>query len=270
MNYAITKRSYVSLPAHLAHAALVIFVVVNSPGTASAAFILQKSAGTPLPQGNLVQYTISLVGTQGETFGGFGFRNPSINPVGAGLGIHNVAAAFTNHGTPTKSEHTPGLWNSDWSPYDTYFLFDATNSVSLGPNFEETNDGTTTGTLGLTLPPFAAVPRSGFGIYTAHPLGSKVLPPTLQSSNVPFMQVVLRSVDSARLRVNLQFSGAPPVEPWEIVIGPFVVPEPSTVALLAVAAIGVVAHHRRDRHCRSLFSPSSYGRVENSVKPCRL
>src|SRR5688500_1859976 len=160
--------------------AVVIAITATSGLTrrALAAVILQKSAGTPLPQGNLVQYTISVVSTQGETIDGF--SDPSINPIGAGLGIHNVAGAFTNHGTPTKSEHNPGLWNQVWTPYDTHFLF-GHESLSLGPPFTETNDGTTTGTLGLTLPPTAAVPRSGFGIYTADPTSARSLPLALQS-----------------------------------------------------------------------------------------
>jgi hypothetical protein len=194
----------------------------------------------PLPQGNLVQYTISAVGTAGERINYF--RNPTINPIGASLGVHNVANAVTNSGTPSKGAQTPGLFNPSWVAYDTYFLI---GYVDMDPpDFSETNDGTTTGQLGLTSQ--FGPPRSGFGIYTSTPESSVLLLfPTHAGSNVRFMQVVLRAKDSALMRVRALTDFGEVSEAQEIIIGPFIVPEPATIALLIVPAIGLVVRRRR-------------------------
>jgi hypothetical protein len=213
--------------------ALVIVILVITP--AAADIVLQSSPGTPLPAGNLVQYTVSAVGTAGEEIDTFSF--PDISAV-SGVGIHNVAQGITNAGTPTKSEHSPGLWNADWAAYDTYFLFNSTESLSFGPNFSETNNGATTGTLGLSTI-LGYTPTSGFGTYMSG-VGSKMILPPNVDSDVPFMQVVLRAQDSAQLNVSMV--GAVRYD-RQIVIGPFV-PEPSTWLL---AAIGCVASLTRRR-----------------------
>jgi hypothetical protein len=223
----------------------------SMPRPALAAVILQKSAGTPLPQGNLVQYTFSAAGTSGETIATF--TNPSITPLGGGLGIHNVRQGFTNAATPTKGEHNPALWNEDWTAYDTYFLFDQVQTLSIGPPFSETNDDSTSGTLGLsTIPtnPMPTKPTSGFGTYNSDPDSRKALLTQWQGSNTPFMQVVLRAQDSARLRVLVAppDTGVPQSVEREIVIGPLV-PEPSAAALFAISSLGLVVSRRiaRDR-----------------------
>jgi hypothetical protein len=218
---------------------MAITALFSMPRPALAAVILQKSVGTPLPQGNLVQYTISAVGTVGEEIDTF--SAPSISPV-SGLGIHNVAQAFSNAGTPTKSEHNPGLWYPDWAAYDTYFMFGTGETLSIGPNFSETNNGATTGTLGLFHSTGGVTPTSGFGTYMAPNTSSKIVLAPHADSDVPFMQVVLRAQDSARLVVSI-VAGNSIAYQEPIIIGPFV-PEPSTIVLLAVSAAGLITSRR--------------------------
>jgi hypothetical protein len=185
--------------------ALVILFVVITP--AAADIVLQSSPGSPLPAGNLVQYTIRAVGTQGETI--TAFRNPSITPLVGSLGIHNVAQGLTNANTPTKDQHDAVLWNADWTPYDTYYLLNDDSLIPEEP-FLETNDGATTGMLGLTNA-FGSVgpPRSGYGNYSNSGIGAiKGVPPADQDSSVPFMQVVLRAQDSALLDIRVDALGS--------------------------------------------------------------
>jgi hypothetical protein len=178
-----------------------VLTVLAAAASSQAAIMLQRSDPTPLPQGGLVSVTLSAVGTAGEMINTF--SNPVITPMGGGKGVHNVAQAFTMGGTPSRGEHMPALWNADWTPYDTYFLFDAANSLSLGPNFEETNDGTTTGMLNLPATPGA--PRSGFGGVTSAAASSKLF--TTPSSNLAFMQVVMAAGESASLSVRVIGNG---------------------------------------------------------------
>jgi hypothetical protein len=178
-----------------------VLTVLAAAASSQAAIMLQASDPTPLPNGNLVSRMITAVGSAGEMINTF--SNPVITPAGGGKGIHNVAQAFTMAGTPSRGEQAPGLWNAEWAPYDSYFLFDATNSLSLGPNFEETNDGTTTGMLNLASTP--AVPRSGFGGLTSQTASSKAF--TTAANSVPFMQVVMAAGEMASLSLRVVGDG---------------------------------------------------------------
>jgi hypothetical protein len=178
-----------------------VLTVLAAAASSQAAIMLQASDPTPLAQGGLVSYTIRAMGTNGEMINTF--TNPVITPVAGDKGVHNVAQAFTMAGTPTRAEHAPGLWNAEWAPYDTHFLFGATDSLSLGPNYEETNDGSTTGMLGLASTP--AVPRSGFGNYNSQATSSKAI--TTAANNVPFMQVIMEANDAAMLSLRVVGDG---------------------------------------------------------------
>jgi hypothetical protein len=238
MNYFQTKKHSLCLYVRRIVVIFTACVLLNA-APAFAAIILQVSPGAQLPQGNLVRYTVNAVGTQGEVINTFSRLH--INPV-SGPGIHNVAQVLTNSGTPTKQEHAPGIFSFNWAAYDSYFLFDNTEMLSLGPNFMETNDGTTSGNLGIS-DMFGRVPRSGFGIYSSDNVSAKaVLAPNADDS-VPFMQVVLRAQDSARLSVRLEGNAGTVSGEPQIIIGPFV-PEPSTVSLLAVSSLGLVVRRR--------------------------
>jgi hypothetical protein len=62
------------------------------------------------------------------------------------------------------------------------------------------------------------------------------------------MQVVLRARDSTRLQVRIEAEGiVVPDFPHEIIIGPFIVPEPSAIALVAIPILGVLANRRQCR-----------------------
>jgi hypothetical protein len=240
MNYTVTKRSYISQLKRVAFVALVIFVVVGSAGAASAEIVLQSSAGTPLPRGNLVQYTISAVGTEGERIQTF--VEPAISPVAGSLGIHNVAWALSNTGTPFKTNHVPHFFDPSWAAYDSFFLF----GDRFEPPLSETNDGTTTGMLGLTAP--VGVPRSGFGTFTPG-LGPPMLF-TAPGSNIPLMQVVMRRGDFALFDVEIAAEGgAPRTVISDYLIG---VPEPATVFLVMPAALIVGRRQTRKRGILSL------------------
>jgi hypothetical protein len=200
----------------------------------SAAIVL-TCACRALEQGNLNQYTISAVGRSGEVI--HAFNNLEIVPLSGSAGVHNVWQAITNGQTPTKQEHIPPLFNADWAAYDTYFLFDNTEASSIGPNFVETNDGATTGTLDLT-PAFDVQPRSGFGDYSSDPGSTKALPDSLAGLVVPILQVVMRRNDLAIIQVNVLANGGtirvenPPLIPC-------VVPEPTSGMLLGLAVLGL-------------------------------
>jgi hypothetical protein len=178
-----------------------VLTVLAAAASSQAAIMLQASDPTPLPNGNLVSRTITAVGSAGEMINTF--SNPTIVAAAGHKGVHNVAQAFTMGGTPSRGDHTPALYNAEWAPYDTYFLFDATNSLSLGPNFEETNDGTTTGM--LSLPPTPGAPRSGFGGVTSQAASSKAF--NTPANSVAFLQVVMAPNEEALLSLRVVGDG---------------------------------------------------------------
>jgi len=219
-----------------------VLTVLAAAASSQAAIMLQASDPTPLENGNLVSRMISAVGTAGEMINTF--SNPVITPAGGGKGVHNVAQAFTMGGTPSRAEHTPALYNAAWAPYDTYFLFDATNSLSLGPNFEETNDGTTTGM--LSLPATPAAPSSGFGGVTSQAASSKLF--TTAANNVQFLQVVMAAGEMASLSLRVIGNGGDAVGDFTganaFIIGGGVTPNPvvATDANLGDVADAIITH----------------------------
>jgi hypothetical protein len=230
MGYAATDQRRFTARTYATVFALAAAGIFTSAPSASGEIVLEELFEYPLPRSNLVQYIIRAVGTQGETI--TAFSNPTITAIGPGLGIHNVAQAITNADTPTRDEHLPGLFNFEWSNFDTYYVY---RTNSLEPPFSETNNGATTGMLDLT--PIPTVPKSGFGSYSSN--GDAIVPllPSNQGSIVAFMQVVLQSQDRARLAITVHTGPASFTR--EIIVGP--IPEPSTAALLAMPVIGLLA-----------------------------
>jgi hypothetical protein len=202
-----------------------------------AAIIVHMSAPVALPQGGLVRITLTAVGTAGEVINTF--SNPLITPVG-GLGIHNVWGFPGTTPTPSAAEHAAFFFNADWADYDTYFKFGGADLVlNLGTPFDETNNGATAGTLGLSQA-FSTPTNSGFGTYTSASDSTRVIVPAKASSSVEFFQIVTRAQDVFRFQARIEGSGA--VSNIDIVPA---IPEPITAALAGLAFIGCCTVTRR-------------------------
>jgi hypothetical protein len=214
-----------------------VFAVLLLAATSQAAIIVTQSAPTPLAQGGLVSYTLRAQGTAGEVINTF--SNPLLNAV-AGLGVHQVWGFPGTSATPSKTEQAPPFFNADWSPYDTYFKFGASDQVlNLGTPYGETNNGATTGNLGLTQA-FSTPTNSGYGTFTSAADSTRVILPSLASSNVEFFQVVMRAQDTARFQAKIEGSGA--LSNIDIIVG---IPEPATFSLVGLALAGCLGFIRR-------------------------
>jgi hypothetical protein len=214
---------------------LAVLTVLAVASAAQAAITLNATS-SPLAQGGLVQWQISAVGDAGESLNTF--SKLAITPDGTGAGIHNVSQAFTNAATPTIGQHTPGLWNDAWTPYDTYFKFAgaADLALDLGTPFGETNNNSTTGMLGLPTTP--GPPMSGYGNYTSGADSTKVLVPAKAGANINFLQVVLKEGEAALLDVEVVGNGGAAVQNFaDFRIGGGVVVLPPVISLVNLGEI---------------------------------
>lgn len=182
---------------------LALVAVLSVACSSQAAVMLQQSAATPL-DGGLVSYKLSAVGDAGEILNGVG--DPSIVANGAGAGLHQVW--LNNTGTftsPTVGDHTAGLWNAAYTPFDSFLNFTTTNSLSFGANFVETNNFTD-GAAGLPAGALGA-PATGFGTYgtVGDGSGSKAftLASGLQGSNVELGQLVMKANESVLVSMQI-------------------------------------------------------------------
>ena len=152
-----------------------------------AEIILQASDAIDLGVGNLVQFTVSAVGTEGEQISRFS----DLSVTGD---VHQV---FRLGGEPTPTiDDTGGFgWGADWTAFDSHLLIDICCRIGeLGSRLVEANDFATTGMLGMSLQ-FSQEAPSGFGEITndvAFPFGFNVLP-ELVNSQIPLFQVVTTS-----------------------------------------------------------------------------
>jgi hypothetical protein len=189
----------------------ILALAVAAP--APAAIMIDVSPGQPL-NGGLSQFVVSAQGTAGELIAGF----DGINLTGA----HQV---FRLDPSATPGiDNTGGFgWGADWTGYDSHVLVPNANKLgSVGAALAETNDMTTTGTLDLSMQ-FGSEAPSGFGTLASSDGtdGFRLLP-AVQSSNVPFLQVVT-DAGTAFLNLAVAFSidGVPSTfrPDMEIVIG---------------------------------------------------
>ena len=183
---------------------LVVLLAAAAP--AQADIILLSSAGIPLPQGGLVSYTLSAISTDGEIIQGI--RNPSIVPF-SGAGLHQVWPRPTGTPTPTRQEHlfVGTLWNEAWTPYDSYFFFENSNSLSVGGSFTETISSDPN----IILPDNGFFPPiTGFGTYgtSSEPAAKAYTPASgLAGDSVMLAQLVLRSTDFVSVSLEVLTSG---------------------------------------------------------------
>jgi hypothetical protein len=201
-----------------------------------AAIIVTVSAPVALPQGGLVSFQLTAVGTAGEVINTF--SNPLLSSLN-GLGVHQVWGFPGTSATPSRTEQAAPFFNADWAPYDTYFKFGAADQVlNLGTPYGETNNGATTGTLGLTQA-FSTPTNSGFGTFTSASDSTRVILPNLASSSVQFFQVVTKFGDWWRFQAKIEGSGALSN------IDLFFLPEPATFSLLGLALASCLGFIRR-------------------------
>ena len=120
-----------------------VLVVLAAATSSQAAVILQTqlSAVQPTiasPGGPLVAYDVLAASDDGTVLNGV--NNPSTAP-NVGMGLHQVWTPITNSATPTRREQVAAgvLWSDSWLPYDSYWFFDAANSLQVGGAFSETN-----------------------------------------------------------------------------------------------------------------------------------
>jgi len=165
--------------------------------------MLQQSAGTPLASGSLVSYTLSAVSTAGEIIDGVG--KPIIVARNGGAGLHQVWTPVTNASTPTHQEQLSAslLWSDTWRPDDSYFFFDAMNSLSIGGQFTETIGANP----GVALPSAGfGAPHTGFGIYGytgAMPAKAFTVASGRQGTSVDFAQLVLKQGESVLVGMEI-------------------------------------------------------------------
>jgi PEP-CTERM motif len=181
-----------------------LLTVLAAAASSQAAIMLELSAPTPLDNG-LVSYVLSAVTDDpgNQTINGVG--DPSIVANG-GMGLHQVWLNDTgNFRSPTQGDHTLGLWNAAYTPYDSFFYFDSTNALSFGAGFTEENNGTG-GVGGLPAGALGA-PYTGFGSIgtVGDASGSKAftIASGRQGSSVEFGQLVMKSTDSVLLSMEV-------------------------------------------------------------------
>ena len=136
-------------------------VVLTTAATSHAAIILSAVKGVS-PGVGFDEFTLHAHSTAGETINGV--DTPTIAQGVGALGGLPSQVWLNNTGTfksPTAGDQTPGLWNSAYTPFDSFWLFDATNSLSVGAGFDESNNGVG-GVQGLPAGALGA-PYTGFG-----------------------------------------------------------------------------------------------------------
>ncbi len=135
--------------------------VLAMASTSHAAIIMTTVNVVDLP-GGFTSFILHAHSTAGETINGV--DTPTIVQ---GAGPHGGLPSqvwLNNTGTfksPTAGDQIPGLWNAAYTPYDSFWLFDTTNSLSVGAPFDESNNGVG-GVQGLPAGALGA-PYTGFG-----------------------------------------------------------------------------------------------------------
>ena len=221
-------------------------VVMTMASTSQAAIVLTTVKGADLA-GGFTSLILHAHSTAGETINGV--DTPTIVQGAGAFGGLPSQVWLNNTGTfksPTAGDQTPGLWNAAYTPYDSFWLFDTTNSLSVGAPFDESNNGTG-GVTGLPAGPLGA-PYTGFGamgtVGGAAGAKSFTIASGKQGTDVDLAQVVVKTNTTAVFSGTILTSQGTnaTISGYQMA---YITPEPPACTLLGLAVAGCIGVIRR-------------------------
>jgi hypothetical protein len=216
-------------------------LTILAAAASSQAAIMLEASSAPLDSG-LVGWTLRGVSTAGEVINGV--NNPTVVAAGTGAGLHQVWQPLLG-ATPTRGDQFALTFSDAWRAYDSFWLFDSTNSLSFGGAFTETNSETG-GKPDLPDGPAGAA-RTGFGTMGfsgAEASKAFTIASGLQGTSVPLGYFVLKDDEAAMVSLGVLDNSGGNTRMEGFQLG---VPEPATMTMLGLAIVGLVGFVRRGR-----------------------